>query len=292
MRRCLGVVLAAAAAVGAACSPSRAAEPLAMVVMDPLALPLSCPCVQGYAQRDYDQLAARLESALGAKVSVVYSDSLTSALSKDAALRPELVIGKRSVVEFDARRAAIELVAVAALTGKDGLTTQTGLVVVPAGDPAVAVGDLKGYRIIFGPRECDEKHAAAVALLKANGVAVAEPLETTDSCSDGATAILEAGRDQRGAAVISSYAQPLLEGCGTIKKGDLRVVGETRPVPFITAFVAAGAAPQRRQAIEDVLWKVGDDAALCAVLETRRGFVALESSAETAAAAPADGKKN
>jgi len=38
------------------------------------------------------------------------------------------------------------------------------------------------------------------------------------------------------ATVISSYAQPLLEGCGTIKKGDLRVIGETDPMPFVVAF--------------------------------------------------------
>ena len=32
-----------------------------MVVMDPLALPLSCPCVKGYAQRNYDKLGEKLE---------------------------------------------------------------------------------------------------------------------------------------------------------------------------------------------------------------------------------------
>ena len=48
--------------------------------------------------------------------------------------------------------------------------------------------------------------------------------------------IIDWGDKIRGAAVISSYAAPLLEGCGTIKKGDLRVVGETEPVPFVAAF--------------------------------------------------------
>lgn len=31
-------------------------EPLCVVVMDPLASQLSCPCVEGYAQRDYAAL--------------------------------------------------------------------------------------------------------------------------------------------------------------------------------------------------------------------------------------------
>ena len=34
-----------------------AVEPLSLIVMDPLAAPLSCPCVAGYAQRKYEVLA-------------------------------------------------------------------------------------------------------------------------------------------------------------------------------------------------------------------------------------------
>ncbi|MBW3598872.1 MAG: hypothetical protein KY475_16560, partial [Planctomycetes bacterium] len=48
----LGLAIAAPA--------SRAEAPLTMVVMDPLAAPLSCPCVEGYAQRKYEALAAHL----------------------------------------------------------------------------------------------------------------------------------------------------------------------------------------------------------------------------------------
>src|SRR5262245_46785642 len=35
-----------------------------LVVMDPLALPLSCPCVKGYAQRDYDKLGKHIEGRI------------------------------------------------------------------------------------------------------------------------------------------------------------------------------------------------------------------------------------
>ena len=34
-----------------------AAKPVQVVVMDPLALPLSCSCVDGVGQRQYDRLA-------------------------------------------------------------------------------------------------------------------------------------------------------------------------------------------------------------------------------------------
>ena len=41
--------------------PATEPEPLRLVVMDPLAAPLACDCVGGYAQRDYTRLGAFLE---------------------------------------------------------------------------------------------------------------------------------------------------------------------------------------------------------------------------------------
>ena len=73
--------------------------------------------------------------------------------------------------------------------------------------------------------------------------------------------------------MISSYAQPLLEGCGTIKKGDLRVVGETAPVPFIVAFVSESVPADEREAIQKSLLNVGKNKALCTAIETKAGFV-------------------
>ena len=148
-----------------------------MIVMDPLALPLSCPCVEGYAQRDYEKLGEYLSEKLQRKVDVVFSESLTDALQRKTGGRADLVIGKRSVVEHDAVESKLPLTPIAALTGKDGSTTQTGLIVVPAGDPAKSAADLKGYRILFGPPEAQEKNAAAAQLLKDHGVALPSPME-------------------------------------------------------------------------------------------------------------------
>ena len=220
-----------------------------MVVMDPLAAPLSCPCVEGYAQRKYEKLAEYLEQTLSRPVRLTFSESLRTALAGKAEGRADLVIGKDSVVRADAKAAGVPVTAVASLTGKDGGTTQTGLFVVPAGDPAKQVSDLSGYRIFFGTPECDEKYAAAIELLRSSGVAVPDKIETSAACSDGACKTLELGAGVRSAAVISSYAKPLLEGCGTVKKGDLRVIGETKPVPFITAFVADGLPAAERDRV-------------------------------------------
>ena len=87
-------------------------------------------------------------------------------------------------------------------------------------------------------------------------------------------AVIEAHKSgSRTATVISSYAQPLLEGCGTIKKGDLRVVGETAPVPFIVAFVNDSLSLTEKESVRKVLFAVGKDRDLCTALETKDGFV-------------------
>ncbi len=283
--RALLPVLTLAAVVGL-CSPACAAgkakaEPLTLVVMDPLALPLSCPCVKGYAQRDYEKLAAYLSKQLGRPVQVHFSESLTAALTKKTSGKADLIVGKDSVVRAGARANKIDVACVAALTGKDGKTTQTGLWVVADKSAALTASDLKGYKLIFGPSDCDEKHSAAIALLKELAVPIPARLETCNSCSDGATRAIDGHKaGTKVATVISSYAQPLLEGCGTIKKGDLRVIGETDPLPFVAAFVNAKLPADERAAIRKALLAVGKDAALRQALETKAGFVAPPAAAK------------
>lgn len=275
----------AALAVFAAAIPAEEPKALTVVVMDPLALPLSCPCVAGYAQRDYDKLGKFIEGQIGRPVKVEFAETLTGALEQKTKGKADLVIGKYSVVLAGAKKHNLKLTRVASLTGKDGATTQTGLILVPAKDPAQTVSDLKGYRIIFGAEDCDEKHSAALELLKKNGVTPKEretqpkaKVETCSACSDGAETILGLGPDVRAATVISSYAAPLLEGCGHVKKGDLRVVGTTEPVPFVTAFVNEQLSQTDREKITKALLQIKDHPALLTALETKNGFVQLPSS--------------
>lgn len=258
----------------------KGVRPLSIVVMDPLAAPLSCPCVKGYAQRKYEKLGEYLESQLKRPVQVSFSESLDKALKGDAKGHADLIIGKDSVVRADAKSAEIKVEATAALSGKDGSTTQTGLVVVRTSDPAKSVADLKGYRIIFGSAIADEKHAAAVKLLESAGVEAPQPAdrECCDACSDGATIIVESPEDARIATVISSYAKPLLEGCGTVEKGALRVIGETSPLPFVVAYLNTELPAAERAKIHDLLLEVRDDAALCSALETKDGFVEVSKT--------------
>jgi outer membrane protein assembly factor BamB len=263
-----GVAYAATAADGGA-------TPLAVVVMDPLAAPLSCPCVAGYAQRKYEVLGAYLSEQLGRPVTVTFAESITGALDKEGVDAVHLVIGKDSVVRTQGKKLKLDVKRLARLTGKDGRTTQTGLIVVRSADSAKTVADLAGYRIIFGPAQCDEKFAAARKLLAREGVELAPPeeAEISEACSDGACMIIDWGDKVHGAAVISSYAAPLLEGCGTIKKGDLRVVGETKPVPFVAAFATNQLDEATQAKLQAALLASSKEPGMLSALESMVGFV-------------------
>jgi outer membrane protein assembly factor BamB len=265
---CMGFLLGVLQIVAFAADP----KPLIVVVMDPLAAPLSCPCVKGYAQRDYTKLGEFLEEQVAQPVVVKFGESLSIALKDIPDQHAHVVIGKHSVVLADGKRLARTLRPVAALSGKDGYTMQRGLIVVRANDSAQKLSDLADYRIILGPADCDEKHAAARKLLSEHGVEVAQNCPISEACSNGAAEVVEAGEKGRVVTVISSYAQPLLEGCGTIKKGDLRVIGETHEVPFVTAFVDAEVAPALQEKIIVSLLAVKKQPLLRLALETKHGF--------------------
>src|SRR5215213_5919495 len=161
--------------------PDAKGKSLSMVVMDPLAEPLSCPCVQGYAQRKYEKLAAFLSEKLGQPVHVTFAESFEKALAKESCKVIDIAIGKDSVVRHDAKTAKMTVTPIARLTGKDGLATQHGLIVVRAADPAKQLEDLRGYRFLFGTRDCDEKFAGPRNLLAEAGVELpdANKSETT-----------------------------------------------------------------------------------------------------------------
>src|SRR3954468_5538483 len=76
--------------------------PLSLVVMDPLAEPLSCPCVKGYAQRKYEKLADYLSTELGRPVHVTFAESFEKALAKPDCKTIDIAIGKDGVVRADA----------------------------------------------------------------------------------------------------------------------------------------------------------------------------------------------
>ena len=291
MRRFLAVCLLLILACGPiAMASAKDREPLTLLVMDPLALPLSCPCVKGHAQRLYDKLGAYLEKQLDRPVKVLFSDDLSKVIrneTKDI----DIIIGKQSVVEFDAKISNLAVRPAMMLVGQDGKTTLTGLIVVRKDDPARKLEDLKGYKVLFGPPECDEKFKAAAEALQKAGVVLPARLETRPGCSDSVVEMLE-NPDKPVAAVISSYAAALLEGCGTIEKGSIRIIGHTRPVPFVTVFYTSRLDKEAAAEVGKALAAVREHPDLATFLETTIGFVPLEVTSRTIADVKATGKDN
>lgn len=244
-----------------------------LLVMDPLSKPLSCDCVKGYAQRDYELLGAYLKEAVGKDVRVHWFESMVEA-KQEIGRVPDLVIGKDSVVRADGKTLKQRFRPVAALTGKDGKTTQTGLIVVRAADSAKSVTDLAGYKVLFGPTDAAEKSSAVIRHLSESKVEIDKSRKRFNACSEAAVALLEMPAQTKAAAVISSYAKPLLEGCGSVQRGDLRVVSETKPVPFISAMARAELDTKLVRQLRKALLKTGEEPTLLTGLETQSGFVA------------------
>lgn len=261
----------------AACAP--ASPPRAMLVMDPLAKDLACACVGGYAQRDYRALATELSRATGQRLEPVFADELGKGL-RLAGNRPvALVIGKESVVRSDAADRGLPLAPLCRLTDREGRTTLTGVFVVRKNDPARTLADLSGRRVFFGPADSDEKHRAALAALAQAGVKPPEKPETKAGCTESAACVVEDDSTPGAAGVISSYALPLLEGCGNVPPGALRVLAETRPVPFVTVFVTTNTPPALVTRLHTALLGVAGQTALLKRLESKSGFVDHESAA-------------
>ncbi len=256
-------------------APAEPGPPLRVVVSDPLAAELACDCVAGYAQRRYDALARFLQVQLKRPVKIIFTETLTSPLVKQAG-GFDLAIGKYSEVLVDAKKIKADLRPVALLTDKKGLVTLQGLFVARADDKAARIMDLKGRSILFGPEDADEKNAAALNSLEAFGVTYpeGEVPKIVPSCSTAAMAVVDKEAD---IAVVSSYAMPLLEGCGTIDAGALKIIGRTNPVPFIGLFAVKNIDMTTEQALWKALQQVNKDPELLKLLESKDGFVPLHS---------------
>ncbi len=239
-----------------------------VAVMDPLAVENACACIEGFAQRNYKQLSSYLAFSISNSVRVVFCNNITDAISKINRM-PDFIIGKKSVIDTEAKDDDYNLNNIAMLTGKGGLTTLTGLVVVRKDDPAKVLSDLKDRKILFGTDDADEKYYAAIKLAQKAGVSITNP-QTRTACIISATEVVKGKAD---AAVISSYALPLMYGCKTIGKGALRVIAETEPVPFVSVYSAGHIGFNDAMKVQHALLGMCRDKGMLKALETKKGFV-------------------
>lgn len=251
---------------------------LRIVVMDPLAEPLSCTCVKGHGQRHYDKLAEYLSQQLSRPVDVLFDESLGLAYGRKGR-NVDLIIGKRSMVLFDAKLTKTDVRTISHLTGKQGRTTVTGLILVRKDDPAKSLADLKGRKLMLGPEEDAETNAAVNALLKTEQLSGKVTTETAGSIDAAVFALTDEEAD---AAVVSDFLPPLLEGCGKVEKGSLRVIGQTEPVPFVEVFATAIVSDEEEQAIRAALQEIKDHPQVLLAMETKLGFVSAPTKTPVA----------
>ncbi|GAB6167154.1 hypothetical protein JCM19992_31540 [Thermostilla marina] len=254
-------------------------EPFRIVIADPLCRELACDCVAGYADRDYTSAAAVLEDVLGRPVELIYAESLLLPQAGDVR-KVDLVVGKYGEMAADLKRLGLSLRPTAFLTDENGDVCVEGLVVVRRDDPARGMVDLTDRRILLGPPEADEKHGSALALMEAFAISTSAPQTVSPSCASAALAVVEREAD---AAVISSYAMPLVEGCGTVDKGALRVLIRTDPVPFITVF-AVDLNTRERAALLEAFERLKHRPQALAALKSREGFTGTSYYQASAAA--------
>lgn len=268
----LGCLLLGAGSMRGAASSKT---PVVMVVMDPLAKELACACMQGYGQRDYRKLAARLEAALKQEVSIEFSDDLAQTMKVIERGQGVIVIGEASRVSKGAMQAGLKARAVSELTDSNGDTVMNGVIVGQAKDKARELKDLAGRKVFFGLADTDANQLALKEALQAAGLKDPLPQEKRGQYTDAALDVLDSTEEVLPVAVIPSYALRLLEGCGSVKPGELRVLGKTRAVPFITVFLNEHIKPEQEKKIVGSLLTLKDDPKLLKLMESRDGFRAV-----------------
>jgi outer membrane protein assembly factor BamB/ABC-type phosphate/phosphonate transport system substrate-binding protein len=285
MSRLIAIILAGLLGAGSAFAKPR--EPVSLVVMDPLAKELACACVKGFGQRDYRKLAARLEKVIKQPVKIEFSDDLAETLAGTNPGREVIVIGDQSLAAYGAKKAGLKCHPVSDLTDVDGNTTLPALFIVRSDDPAKELKNLAGRKILFGVADADDKHAAALSTLRDAGV---EPATTSQrgAFSDAALDVLDSQSSPGPVAVIPGYAMRLLEGCGSVKPGSLRVIGKTRAVPFITVFVSDSIPAEKEEKLVTSLLNIKSDAKFLNAMESRDGFIPCKGKDSAGSRAGAD----
>jgi len=270
-----------AAPIGAADkkNASSTTRPLTLIVTDPLARELACACVKGFGQRDYRKLSNLLASKLGERVSIEFSDDLADTIDLLGGPNGEfLVIGDRSLVAQAAAGAGLKCKPLCELSDRDGTTTLSASFVVRADDPAKELKDIAGRKLLVGLAEADEKFAAAMATLRTAGVEIPKP-DKHLGYNDAALDLLDSEASPLPVAVLPAYAMPLLQGCGSVKPGNLKVLAKTEPAPFITVFVSENVAGEKRGKILNTLLEVKNDPVLLEGLESKEGFKEIKTTA-------------
>ncbi len=133
--------------------------------------------------------------------------------------------------------------------------------------------------------DTEANQQALAEALRAAGLKTPGKQEKRGQYSDAVLDVLDSTAATLPVAVIPNYALRLLQGCGSVKPGELKVIGNTQPVPFITVFLSESIAKEQEQKILKSLLTLKDDAVLLKAMESREGFKPVTT--QKASSAPA-----
>lgn len=227
-------------------------------VSDPLSKICACDCILDAANRDYEPWQAQLEKECGVKLDIQY-------FTQDSLLKEgvrhndfDLLIGKAWFLQHVADDTKKPFTRLADLRmpekDEDGLS---GHFVVLKNSPLKSMDELKGKRIVLGPKTAYEKSYAARKKLESLGLH--EPdikLSEEYACK---SAVMELQEGRADVAVISSYAEPY--GCIIVvaDPGDVRTIGTTDTIPFITVSASDKISPELKEKITKSLLAMKGD---------------------------------
>src|SRR5262249_73710 len=153
-----------------------------------------------------------------------FSDDLAESLKGVSSEREVVVIGHESLVVNGAKKAGLKCHPVCELTDLDGNTTLTGSFIARSDDSAKTLKDLGGRRMLTGASETDGISAAGLDALRRAAVEPGSKPQNRPAYTDAALDVLDSQGSPPPVAVIPSYGLRLLEGCGSVKPGSLKVI--------------------------------------------------------------------
>ena len=227
-----------------------ASEPkpaLVVGVCDPLCKETASPCIQASAKRNYRAFARAVKERAGIELDLRYygfDEHLVQAVQKGEV---SAVIAKT----WTALSATKGLVweRLADIPRQDGVNEVSGVFITRTDSPLSTIQELDGKTIVMGPDLAYEKSYAARRALSDAGVKPG-PVSILDACIPVASAVFEKKAD---AGVVSSYVVDFggLRLVGDPK--DFKVIGKTKPIPFITFAVSAEVDPAVREKLQCTL---------------------------------------
>ncbi len=244
-----------------------------VLVMDPLCARLGCACVPGHGQRDYRYVGNHLARTLGRNVELFYAESIETGLT----LSPfcfDFVVGPRGVVLADASELGLEIQALAALTNKKGVSTVSGQLVVKSKEEISSLEQLEGKKVILGPAEVPETHRMAKRFLRVSGMLNRFETSVADSVESAVYAVADGEAD---ATFIPDYLFSILEGCGKVNPGALKIIANTEPTNFVQFFAIRnhGRSPEFDTDVNEFREALMLLDPSIEMMETQKGFVSV-----------------